>query len=200
MDPILLTFKIFFPILFGIISIFFLVIALRGIFTRRPFLVSSRWLLCLVFISIIPAIILYIFLPITSSFLLRWFTPVLFTVILVMMYIMVKGFSAFGVSDITFREALITTLNKLQLSHEESLSSIRLSSVEADLQVSIHSWIGTGMIKVKQREHRALLTQIVSEMNSHFRMSSTPSNLTPCILYMILGMLMLGGGIGLVIL
>ncbi len=200
MDPFLSIFKIVYPILFGIMSTFFLVIALRGIITRRPFLISSRWLLYLMFVVFIPTILLFIFLPVTSSFLLKWFNPAVFTVILVMMCIMLKGFSAFGVSDITFREALITTLDKLQLSHEETLSSIRLTSVEADLQVSIHSWIGTGMIKIKQREHRTLLTQIVLEMNTHFRMSATPSNLTPCILYLVLGILMLGGGVGLVFL
>ena len=113
------------------------------------------------------------------------------------MCFLLKGYSAFGVSDITFREALITILEKLQLSHEETLSSIRLTSIEADLQVSIHSWMGSGMIKIKQREHASLLTQIVSEMNTHFRMSATPSNLTPCIFYLIMGILMIGGGVGL---
>ena len=197
MDPFLSILKIVFPILFGTMSTFFLVIALRGIITRRPFLVSNRWVLYLMFVCLIPTILLFLFLPGTSSFLLKWFNPAVFTVVLVMMCFLLKGFSAYGVSDITFREALITTLNKLQLSHEETLSLIRLTSVEADLQVSIHSWMGTGMIKIKQREHASLLTQIASEMNTHFRMSTTPSNLTPCIFYLIMGILMIGGGIGL---
>ena len=192
--------KIVSPILFGTMSTFFLVIALRGIITRRPFLASNRWLLYLMFVCFIPTILLFIFLPGTSSFMLKWFNPAVFTVLLVMMCFLFKGFTAYGVSDITFREALLTTLDKLQLSHEESLSTIRLTSVEADLQVSIHSWIGTGMIKIKQREHRTLLTQIVSEMNTYFRMSSTPSNLTPCIFYLVMGSLMLGGGVGFVFL
>ena len=197
MDPFLSILKIVFPILFGTMSTFFLVIALRGIITRRPFLVSNRWLLYFMFVALIPTILLFLFLPGTSSFLLKWFNPAVFTVVLVMMCILLKGFSAYGVSDITFREALITTLDKLQLSHEETLSLIRLTSVEADLQVSVHSWMGTGMIKIKQREHASLLTQIASEMNTHFRMSTTPSNLTPCIFYLIMGILMIGGGIGL---
>ena len=50
MDQFLSIFKIFFPILFGIMSTYFLVIALRGIITRRPFLVSNRWMLCLMFV------------------------------------------------------------------------------------------------------------------------------------------------------
>ena len=152
------------------------------------------------FVTLIPTILLFLFIPGTTSFLLKWFNPAVFTVVLVMMCFLLKGFSAYGVSDITFREALITTLEKLQLSYEETLSSIRLTSVEVDLQVSVHSWMGTGMIKIKQREHASLLTQIVSEMNTHFRMSTTLSNLTPCIFYLIMGVLMIGGGVGLVFL
>ena len=200
MDPFLPIFKLIIPIIFGIMSTFFLVIALRGIYTRRAFLISNRWLLYFMFVVLIPTILLFLFLPIESSFLLKWFNPAVFTVVLVMMCFLLKGFTAYGVSDITFREALITTLDTLQLSHEETLSSIRLTSVEADLQVSVQSWMGSGMIKIKQREHRTLLTQIVSEMNNYFRMSSTPSNLTPCIFYLVMGILMLGGGVGLVFL
>ncbi len=199
-DPFLQIIKIVYPIIFGIMSTFFLVIAFKGIITRRPFLLSNRWLLYLMFVVFIPTILLFLFLPINSSFLLKWFNPAVFTVVLVMMCVYLKGFTAYGVSDITFREALITTLDTLQLSHEETLSSIRLTSLEADLQVSIHSWMGSGMIKIKQRVHRTLLTKIVSEMNTYFRMSSTPSNLVPCIFYLVMGILMLGGGVGLVFL
>lgn len=200
MDPFISIVKILYPILFGIMSTFFLVIALRGITTRRPFLVSNKWLIYLMFVILIPTILLFLFLPVTSSFLLKWFNPAVFTVVLVMMCFLLKGFTAYGVSDITFRDALITTLDKLQLSHEETLSSIRLTSVEADLQVSIHSWMGSGMIKIKQPEHRTLLTEIVLEMNTYFRMSSTPSNLTPCLFYLVMGILMVGGGVGMVFL
>ena len=198
-DQFLSILKIVFPILIGTMGTFFLVIPLRGIITRRPFLVSYRRLLCLNFVFVIPYILLLIFLPVTSSFLfqLKWLIPALYTVLLVIMCFVLKGYSAYGVSDITFREALITTLDKLQLSYEGTLSSIRLTSVDADLQVGVVSWMGSGMIKIKQREHRTLLTQIVSEMNIYFRMSSIPSNLTPCIIELVFGILMFGLGVGL---
>ncbi|MCG9127232.1 hypothetical protein JT359_06465 [Candidatus Poribacteria bacterium] len=116
-----------------------------------------------------------------------------------MLCFLLRGFSAYGVTDITFREALITTLKKLQLPYEETLSSMRLTSVEADLQVNINSWSESGMIRIKQPEHTSLLTQIVSEMNTHFRMSAIRSKLTPYILILITDVLILGGGVGFVI-
>ena len=124
-DQFLSILKIVFPLLFGTTSTYFLVIALRGIITRRPFLASNRWLLYSMFVCFIPTILLFLFLPVTSlpeisSFflLLKWLYPAFFTGLLVMMYFLLKGFTAYGISDITFREALIATLDKLQLSHE----------------------------------------------------------------------------------
>ena len=218
-DQFLSIFTIVVPILLGTMGTFYSVIALRGIITRRPFLVSYRWLLCLNFVIFIPSILLFLFIPVTflsetslpgeSPFLLlvKWLMLAVFTFSLVIGCFVLKGYSAYGVSDITLREALIATLEKLQLSYEETLSSIhltsirhtsiRLTSVDADLQVGVVSWLGSGMIKIKQREHRTLLTQIVSEMNTYFRMSSTPSNLTPCIIELVLAIPMFGLGVGL---
>ena len=199
-DLLFQYFKFIFPFVIGILAAFLLFVGLRGIISRRPFLISNRWLLNVMIVVFVPIIILFLFLPNSSFSLMKWVNPAIFTVVLVMMFFLLKGFSAYGVSDTSFREALITSLDKLQLSHEETLSSIRLTSVEADLQVSVQSWMGSGVIKIKQREHKTLLTQIVSEMNIYFRTSSTPSNLTPCIFYLVMGILMLGGGVGIVFL
>ncbi|RKU27296.1 hypothetical protein C6497_11125 [Candidatus Poribacteria bacterium] len=199
-DLFLSIFIIVFPIIYGIMSTYSLVIALKGIITRRPFLVSNKLWLYLEFVPFIPIILLFLFLPGPYLFLLKLFASAFFTVVLVLMCFVLKGFTAYGISDITFREALITTLDKLQLSYEESFSSIRLTSVDADLQVSVHSLMGSGMIKIKQREHKTLLTQIVSEMNTYFRISSTPSNLTPYIIFLMMDILMIGCGVGLVFL
>lgn len=117
-----------------------------------------------------------------------------------MMCFALKGYVAYGITDVSFREGLFAALQKLQLPYEETLSSIRLTSVEADLQVSVQSWIGSGMIKVKQSEHRSLLTEIVTAMNGHLRISSARANLTSCIFFVIMGIIMVAGGIGMLFL
>lgn len=198
-------FSIVFPIMFGLLAAFFLVVGLRGILTKRPFLLSNSWLLALMFVTFIPIILLpfYFALPdmdLTEMDLMEWLNPAIFTVILVMMCFALKGYVAYGVTDTSFREALLNALEKLQLPYEETLSTMRLTSIDADLQVSIQSWLGSGMIKVKQREHRSLLTEIVAEMNRHFSMSSAAIKLTTCIFYVVMGGLMVVGGIGMVFL
>ena len=91
---------------------------------------------------------------------------------------------------VVFVRPLLEALQKLQLPYEESLSLIRLTSIEADLQVSVQAWMGTGLIKVKQRTHRSVLREIVSAMNEYFRMSSVPTNIMPCVFFLVIGGLM----------
>ena len=184
------------PIIFGIMAVFFLVIGLRGIITKRPFLLSNKWLLSVMFIIFIPVIIPAFTFPSSVPFIIKWLNPIIFTVVLVMMCFALKGYCAFGVTDTSFRDALLTSLQELNLPYEETLSSIRLTSIEADLQVSIQSWIGSGVIKIKQRDHRSQLTKIVTAMNEHFRRSSASMNLTTCIFYLIMGVLTVAASIG----
>ena len=188
------------PIIFGIMAVFFLVIGLRGIITKRPFLLSNKWLLSVMFIIFIPVIIPAFTFPSSVPFIIKWLNPVIFTVVLVMMCFALKGYCAFGVTDTSFRDALLASLEELNLPYEETLSSIRLTSIDADLQVSIQSWIGSGVIKIKQRDHRSQLTEVVTAMNEHFRRSSASMNLTTCIFYLIMGVLTVAASIGMMFL
>ena len=183
------------PIICGIVAVFFFVIGLRGIIMKRPFLLSSRWLSLAIFLAFLPGILM-IFFPGSISLIIKWLNPIIFTVVFVTMCFTLQGYTVFGITDTSFREALLAALQKLQLPYEEVLSSIRLTSIEADLQVSIQSWVGSGIIKIKQREHRSQLTEIVTAMNEHFRTSSVSTNLITCIIYLVMGILMAALGIG----
>ena len=92
-----------------------------------------------------------------------------------------------GVTDVSFRETLLAALEKLQLPYEESLSAIRLTSIQADLQVSVQSWMGIGIVKVKQRTHRSALREIVNAMNEYFRTLSVSTNMIPHIFFLVIG-------------
>ena len=47
-------FTTLFPILTGVFGIFFLVIGLKGLLTKRPFLISNRWPLVMMFVFFVP--------------------------------------------------------------------------------------------------------------------------------------------------
>ena len=181
---------IVFPVMFGIMAIFFLVTGFWGILTKRPFLISQRWFLSIMFVVLIPAILQSLLLRLPDSFnSMNWLHPLMFGVILLMMCYQMRGYVAYGVTDTSFREGLIEALQKLQLPYEESLSVIHLTSIEADLQVSVQGWMGTGIIKSKQRAHRSVLKEIVHAMNKHFRMASVPTNMITCVFLLIMGVI-----------
>ena len=190
-DTMYLT--LFFPILSGLMGIFFLVIGVRALLTKRPFLISNRWLLAIMFVIFVPMGLSS--LMILDGDPISWVIPILCAALLVMMWYQLKGYVAFAVTDTSFREALLAVLQKLQLPYEESLSVIRLTSVNADLQVAIQSWMGTGVIKVKQRAHRSVLREIVNAMNEYFRTSSVSTNMVTCIFWVVIGAALLISGI-----
>ena len=142
----------------------------------------------MMFVVLVPCIVLS--LTSLSSDIMHWISPLLYGVILVMMWYQLKGYVAYAVTDASFREALLAALQRLQLPYEESLSVIRLTSVNADMQVAVQSWMGTGTIKVKQRKHRAVLTEVVKAMNDYFRTSSVSTNMITSVFMVVLGVVM----------
>ena len=178
-------FTTLFPILTGVIGIFFLITGLRGLLTKRPFLISNSWMLAMMFALFVPMGISS--LTILDVNPITWVIPILYAALIVMMCYQLKGYVAFAVTDSSFREALVAALQKLELPYEESLSTIRLTSVNTDLQVAIQSWMGTGVIKIKQRAHRSVLKEIVDATNEYFRISSVSTNMITCVFWVVMG-------------
>jgi hypothetical protein len=54
-------------------------------------------------------------------------------------------------------------------------------------------------IKVKQRQHHSQLAEIVAAMNEHFQISSSPVNLISCVFFVVMGVIMVIGGVGIMI-
>ena len=183
-----IIYSVLFPIVYGIMALFFFGIGIRAILSKRPFLVSNRWMLSVMFVVFIPIIFQFALRPLDG--IMGWTHPILFGMILVMMWYQLKGYVAYAVTDTSFREALVAALEKLQMPYEESLSAIRITSVNADLQVAVQSWMGTGTIKVKQREHRAVLREVVIAMNDYFRTSHVSTNLISCVFLVVLSVVM----------
>lgn len=181
-------YDLMFPIMFGIMAIFFLAVGIRGVLIKRPFLVSNRWWLSILFIVFVPIILLSFSLPLlSSSYSINWVIPLILVLLLLRGWFHYRGYTAYAVTDTSFRQAVIAAIQKLQLSYDESLSVIRLTSIEADLQVSVHSWMGTGIIRVKQRAHQSVLREVVNAMNEYFRISSVPRNMISCVFYLVMG-------------
>jgi hypothetical protein len=170
----------------GALAALCLFIGLRGLLTRRPFLLPARWLFVILMVVLFGPVVSLI--PFAwPSQAMDWFPLVMFPVMAVFLWVQMKGYLAFAVTGKSFRDGLLAALDKLQLPYEESLSSIRLTSVEADLQVAVQSWTGTGQIKVRPGRHGPLLKKIVQAMSDYFRTDAVETNLIMCVFFLILG-------------
>ncbi len=177
-------------VIFGVMGVFILAIGLRGLVTKRPFLFSARWFLLgmlLIFLGPLGTLFPRPF-PASRPFeIVDWLPLLLFPVMAVVFWLQMRGYLAFAVTGKSFRDGLLAALEKLQLPYEESLSSIRLTSVEAELQVAVQSWMGSGQIKVKPGRHGPLLKKIVQAMKEHFRTSAVETNMISCAFFLIFG-------------
>ena len=180
----------FSPVVFGVIAVLCMTIGLRGLLTKRPFLFPARWLLLFVMAMFLGPMATLI--PFSwPSQIMEWIPFLMFPILAVFMWIQFKGYLAFGVTERSFREGLLAALEKLQLPYEESLSSIRLTSLGVDLQVAIQSWMGSGQIKVGKGHHALLLKEIVQAMHKYFRTTAVETNMISCVLYVIIGIFVL---------
>ena len=204
MKPYLFSFVLLLFLL-GIVAVPILVVAIRGFKTRRPFLISMGWFgpaLLAICIPLLFAAVIYCF-YITSCFppglstsqsSLPLSVCSLVIAVCSLLIVWMKGYTAFGATYAPFREALIVTLEELQLSYEEPFSirrptsflskrHIKLTSVETDVQISV--WIGAVHIAVKQDEHYPLLTEISDGMNQYFHAASVRPSMIPFALYLL---------------
>ena len=177
-------------VVFSVMAVLFLAIGLRGLLTKRPFLFPARWLyVFLMMVFLAPVMTLF---PLSwPSETMDWIPFLMLPIMAVFFWLQMKGYLAFGVTERSFREGLLAALEKLQLPYEESLSSIRLTSLGVDLQVAVQSWMGSGQIKARKGRHGPLLNEIVQAMHKHFRTSAVETNMISCVLYVILGIMML---------
>lgn len=192
-----------FPIIFGAMGLFYFAIGIRGVVTRKPFLISYKWMIGMIFLCFLPFVILNIvrmFLYFSPSILISLLVdfnimsllnPLMIICLFAVMIIFRLGYIAFGITDSALREALHFVLRKKNLAFEETIGSIKLTSIQAELQVSMQSWIGTGSIRIKPFNKSKLLTEIVQDINIYFQENTTKTNLVTCIYYIVIAAFML---------
>ena len=180
----------------GVIALLFLSLGLRGLITHRPFLFPSRIMFGLMVLAFLPNF----FMPFqwmggngTHPFDVGMLiSPLMFVVILVMFWFQMRGYMVYGVSAEAFRNCLRRTLDKLNLPYQESFSSIRLETVDANLQASVQDWMGTAQLRIKPAKHVNTLTAIATGLREEFLTENARVNTPVFIVYTLLSLLMLG--------
>lgn len=181
----------------GVVAGWMLTIGLRGIVTKRPVIFPVRrmfWLLVIAFspITLLPFSTALEMRNLTlRDFGLPLFMLLFFVVMLVFFWKMLRGYSIMGVDADAFREALQRALRKLNLPFEESLTKLRLPTLDAELEANVNSWMGGANLSIKQPQHAAILKQVIEALREELRASPAPTQQTMFGFFLIFGALLI---------
>lgn len=175
-------------------AVFFLYIGIKVIASEKPLLLPSKVFFVFMVLAFSPQLIMSFEIHSSSTGdigLMSYISPLMFVVLLGFFWIQMKGYMAIGISDDSFRNSLHYALNQNNIQFEEQLSLIKLTDINADLQVSVQSWVGTGQLKLKKSKDKYLLAKLVSSINEYFISNSVKPNNTTSIFYIVMGLFML---------
>jgi hypothetical protein len=172
----------------AIVALWMLVIGLRGVIWRKPLLVPARsgfWLMALVFGPTLLGPLRFWFDGGVEPFGIASLVVslLLCALLLVMIWKQTSGYMVFGVGEERFRRSLQITLNNLNLPFEESLSRVRLTTLQADLHVGIQPWMGTAYLRMKQAQHSDTFRKVVDSLRKDFAGTTAQFDATMCSFY-----------------
>ncbi len=171
-------------------------VGLWGIVKRRPLLFPARQMMWFLIPLFIPGLVRS-YIPLFTSWEYDLLTVAILPIIMTAMMILLvfvywrqmTGYMVLGVYDETFRDALINALNKLAFPFQESISKIKLTSLDADLQAAVAAWVGTAQIRIKQREYAHYTKDIAAAMTDYYKDYPVKVNYLTFIVYLLIGVL-----------
>jgi hypothetical protein len=177
-----------FKIAIGIFAIPNLLLGIRGVVTKRPLLVPRRRFVWILAIPLsIPALLLIAFSPFDRLDPVSYVVLIIYSLVSVVMLLVIwkrtEGYSALGVTDESFQEALRSALNRLNLPFEENIFRIRLTSLDAELKASVQFSLGSAELAIKPPAHRSTLNNIVDAMNDYYKTTPCKINRTTSIYF-----------------
>lgn len=201
--------------IFLLLAVFFFVIGGTVLIRKKPLILSSRWLFSFMVLWFTSLIVEQIVYSLQSIFLLfsewnfnivnvemilftyiieNWITvllmlliPLMYLFVLIVFWFQTQGYTLYGITDETVRNALHYGLQELKSPYEEMLTKIKLSELDTELQISLQSWMGTGLIKIKDRSKRAFLTKLAQHMRIYFKEHDIATKNTAAIFCLIIG-------------
>lgn len=187
--------KLYFVSLFALMAIFFLLIGVRIVVTKKPLLINSRIFFVFMILCFSPQLINFMNLFGTEAGArmgaILYLNPLLYTLLLSFFWIQMKGYIAVGVHDESFRDAIHYSLNKNEMPFEEQLSLIKLTSIGAQLQIAVQSWVGTAQLKLKNSNDKSIIKKIVLVINDYYFENDIDVNNITAVFYILMGIVML---------
>lgn len=156
-------------------SFYFLFIAVRNLIFKKPVIQNSAILLLLMIAGFAPTMLLNISRAHASHgiFMPSLFVLVIFLVMMVFYGFIIKGYTFYGINDEDLRQRLLDALKANNLSDEEKLNKIVLKDNNNEINISCQPWMGTGMIRLKNRKDANLFKAVITTFRNSFQNGKT---------------------------
>lgn len=161
-----------FPVIFILFAFFFGFISYSVLLKKKPVIMSSKWLILLMGIGFLPAIVVNLieFFISGPESIMQLMISAMFILLLVFYMYIIKGVSIYGITDDDFRKYLFQTLTNREIKFTEKINKIHLDELNTDINISFQEWMGTGMIKTKDKnkfDFKDFITEFKRNINEN---------------------------------
>jgi hypothetical protein len=176
-------------------------IGIRAIFINKPFIINSNLLYIFIAFSLLPSVVYSIINLLEIVFndsygIILFMMPILLIIMMIFYYFVIKGYSIYCVTDEDFRKAIIFSLNNNSIRFNEKFNKIELIELNNELNISFASWMGTGMIKIKNRKDKLILKKAVDDIRQYFKVNDIKTKKTIAVFYLIFGIIFIALSVG----
>ena len=168
------------------LSLSLLIMGLHVSIKKIPLIFNMKWITVLMTLTFMPTIVKSFLRFLDAPSFISILLILLFTAILGFYFFMFKGFQIIGVDGQDFQRALLECINDRKYEYEQSISTIKIKNPETELQIAIHSWIGTAQIRCKNKGQFTVLADLIEDLKAKEIKSN---NIFP-IFYIIFGTIM----------
>jgi hypothetical protein len=123
--------------------------------------------------------------------------PLFYVFLITFLNFCMKGYSLHCVSDIDFRNSVINSLNRNSIKFEEKMNKMELTDIDNELNIFFTSWVGIGMVKIKNKKDKIIFKKIIDGMKIYFNENNMSPRKTAAVFYLIFGVFFGAVGISL---
>ncbi|HEY7184791.1 MAG TPA: hypothetical protein VIC84_25365, partial [Blastocatellia bacterium] len=168
---------IIYAVIFAIQSLTFILVGLRILRAKRPFIVSQRWRVIL-WVALPMGIIMYVIWPKYPG---ESWIPILtviggMTVVCGINWWQSREGIVVGTTGTALHDALRHALNRLSLPYEESTKTFRLPTLNNELIAQATSIDGIFFLRLKRFGNRRAIRRLAAEVNDFYKTAPVRTN------------------------
>jgi hypothetical protein len=185
-----------YPFIFLLIAVIFIAIGGAVYLRKKPIVLPSRAMFGLVLLCLLPSLISSVLINRMAADMsaemsaLQWLVPAMLLILLGFMWVQMQGYVMIGITDDSFRKALVAELQAQGQEYQEELSRIVIPASGLEVQVAIQSWMGVGQFKCRTKAKQAEFIGLINGLKQRLNAEAMEINPVTSIFYIVIGIIM----------